>query len=335
VVLWELITGARLFKGPTEAAMLHATLRSPIPYPAAYRSDVPPAIEQVVLRALERDRSRRYGAALEMKEDLERWLDDQGRGFCASLAAFMGQAFASERDEQQNFVRELLAQQALTLTSSGTMARLSPPNMAGRTQATDLAELVQHRTQTNQLLLVLQRKNQVVTWTLAGLLALLVGILTGVAVVVLRPPAAAQKIEVQAHTPAPALPRVVPEVQAPLPPALAQNSLDPAPAARPFTGVARTPQPPPPLARISERAPPKASGADAKPAEPGFLTLDTSPWSVVSAGGHVLGTTPLVRVALPAGDVVLSLSNPDTGAHATYALRIEAGKTVSRRIGLE
>jgi serine/threonine-protein kinase len=185
VVFWELITGARLFKGPSEAAMLQATLKSPIPYPAAYRSDVPPLLEQVVQRALERDRSLRYGSALEMKDALERWLEAQGRGYTATLAAFMNDAFGPERDEQQSFVRDLLAQRSLSPTSSGTMARFAALGVPHRTQmhATELAELAQHRTQTNQLMLVLEQKSRLATWILVGLLALVFGLLLGVGVV--------------------------------------------------------------------------------------------------------------------------------------------------------
>ena len=108
--------------------------------------------------------------------------------------------------------------------------------------------------------------------------------------------------------------------------------------ARPARQVARTARPGPRSeggTANTEHSAPKPSAADARNAEPGYLTLDSSPWSVVSVNGRVLGTTPLVRVALPAGDVLLSLSNPDTGARASYSVRIESGKTVSRRLGLE
>jgi serine/threonine protein kinase len=354
VVFWELITGARLFKGPSEAAMLQATLKSPIPYPAAYRSDVPPLLEQVVQRALERDRSLRYGSALEMKDALERWLEAQGRGYTATLAAFMNDAFGPERDEQQSFVRDLLAQRSLSPTSSGTMARFAALGVPHRTQmhATELAELAQHRTQTNQLMLVLEQKSRLATWILLGLLALVFGLLLGVGVVVLRAPAGAERPASQVRRPAPIEPATPTAPPTPRPvvsePALAQGPelapIAPSPGAISVSparaDVARAPRREPARERSapagSERsAAPKPSTSSAKLAEPGFLTLDTSPWSVVSSGGRVLGSTPLVHAALPPGDVVLSLSNPDTGAHATYTVRIEAGKTVSRRIGLE
>jgi serine/threonine-protein kinase len=355
VVFWELLTGARLFKGPSEAAMLQATLEAPIPYPAAYRSDVPPALEQIVQRALERDREQRCGSTFEMKEALEQWLDSQGRGFTTALAVFMDQLFGAERDEQQSFIRDLLAQRSPT--SSGTMARvLPPPSLSGRTAAVDLAELAHQRTQTNQLMLVLERKNRLASWLLVGLLSVLVGIATGIGVVVLRPAPAKEKPAPVSALPAPALapravssaaPSAAPEAKPAAPEPLA-TSVAAAPraiaASAPQTfarGALRLPHPSATSTardtgtEFNENSAPRASTSAARPTEPGFLTLDTSPWSVVSVGGRVLGSTPLVRVALPPGDVVLSLSNPDTGARASYAVRIESGKAVSRRIGLE
>jgi serine/threonine-protein kinase len=70
-------------------------------------------------------------------------------------------------------------------------------------------------------------------------------------------------------------------------------------------------------------------------AETGQLNLDTTPWSVVSVGGRVLGQTPLVGVTLPAGTHTLVLSNPEQGLKTTYQVTISAGRVTARRIGLD
>ena len=67
----------------------------------------------------------------------------------------------------------------------------------------------------------------------------------------------------------------------------------------------------------------------------GFLTFDTYPWTKVTEGGHVLGTTPLVHVALSAGSHVLTLDNPEQGIHQTYEVTVKSGDTVSHRLGLK
>jgi serine/threonine-protein kinase len=68
---------------------------------------------------------------------------------------------------------------------------------------------------------------------------------------------------------------------------------------------------------------------------PGMLTLDTTPYSVVSEGGRVLGTTPLIRVPLPPGQHTLTLRNPEQNLSTTYTVTVRSGETVSRRLGLE
>jgi serine/threonine-protein kinase len=67
----------------------------------------------------------------------------------------------------------------------------------------------------------------------------------------------------------------------------------------------------------------------------GYLTLDTTPWSMVSLGGVALGQTPLVKIELPAGQHVLSLANPELGIASSVVVDVVAGVTMVRRIGLE
>ena len=67
----------------------------------------------------------------------------------------------------------------------------------------------------------------------------------------------------------------------------------------------------------------------------GYLTLDTTPWSMVSMSGTALGQTPLVKIELPAGQHVLELSNPELGIVSSVVVDVVAGLTMVRRIGLE
>ena len=71
VVLWEALTGERLFVGGTPSATLNAVLESPIPAPRSVRQDVPVDVDTVVMRALDRDPSRRFATAREMAVALE------------------------------------------------------------------------------------------------------------------------------------------------------------------------------------------------------------------------------------------------------------------------
>jgi serine/threonine-protein kinase len=71
VVLWEMITGRRLFRGDSEPETMRKVLHEPIHPPSTYRSDVPPELDAVVMHALARTRSERFRTASAIAEALE------------------------------------------------------------------------------------------------------------------------------------------------------------------------------------------------------------------------------------------------------------------------
>jgi serine/threonine-protein kinase len=73
VVLWETLTGQRLFREAKQshAAILRDVLRKPVPAPSTYRKQIPSALDSVVLRALARDPSDRFGSAREFAQALQ------------------------------------------------------------------------------------------------------------------------------------------------------------------------------------------------------------------------------------------------------------------------
>lgn len=74
IVLWEMLTGQRLFAAENEVLTMRAVLGLPIAPPSTKRPLVPPALDAIVARALERDRAKRYASAGDLAEDLERFL---------------------------------------------------------------------------------------------------------------------------------------------------------------------------------------------------------------------------------------------------------------------
>jgi serine/threonine-protein kinase len=142
-------------------------------------------------------------------------------------------------------------------------------------------------------------------------------------------------------------PGVQPVVERPPSNAARPEPRSPRPASQPRHP---TPAPEPPSDDdVEVRPEPRNPGAAASPAsesnqepapavadeEAGFLSLDTVPWSRVSFNGRVLGTTPLLRVRMPAGTHILSLHNPEANITTTYRVTIRAGETTARRLGLE
>ncbi|HEY1479945.1 MAG TPA: Stk1 family PASTA domain-containing Ser/Thr kinase [Gaiellales bacterium] len=72
IVLYEMLTGRVPFEGDSAVAIAMKHLgEEPVP-PSAYAPGTPPALEQVVLRALAKDAGDRYQTAEEMAADLDR-----------------------------------------------------------------------------------------------------------------------------------------------------------------------------------------------------------------------------------------------------------------------
>jgi serine/threonine protein kinase len=72
VVTWEALTGARLFSGEHEGALVTSILMHPIKAPSEVAPHLPAAFDAVVMRGLDRDPAKRYPTAREMALDLER-----------------------------------------------------------------------------------------------------------------------------------------------------------------------------------------------------------------------------------------------------------------------
>ncbi|WP_253899843.1 serine/threonine protein kinase [Corallococcus carmarthensis] len=70
VVLWELLTGGRLFQGDSEIAVLRAVQESTIVPPARLNPEIPPDLDAAICRALERDLSKRFQTAGELERAL-------------------------------------------------------------------------------------------------------------------------------------------------------------------------------------------------------------------------------------------------------------------------
>ncbi|HEV2457072.1 MAG TPA: serine/threonine-protein kinase, partial [Ktedonobacterales bacterium] len=70
VSMYEMMTGQRPFRGQTLTDMSRAILAGTPTLPSALEPSVTPEVERIILRALARDPTRRYGRARELCDDL-------------------------------------------------------------------------------------------------------------------------------------------------------------------------------------------------------------------------------------------------------------------------
>ncbi|MEO5726594.1 MAG: serine/threonine-protein kinase [Byssovorax sp.] len=109
VVLWEAVTGRRLWKGVPDLTILQRLLKGEIPTPRSVSPAVPEALEAIILKCLARDRDERYATALDLQADLDAHLDAQEeRGSARDLGKLISKQFDVDRIKIRGIIEEQL-----------------------------------------------------------------------------------------------------------------------------------------------------------------------------------------------------------------------------------
>ena len=128
IVLYELLTGERLFVGESDFSTLEKVRNVEILPPSTYNKRIPRELEPVVLRALSRDVDQRYQTAGEFGSDLQRFLITQEKVFGPSdLAAYMHTTFAEELAKEKVKAAELAAGSGRRSSTSAVRSSGSGP----------------------------------------------------------------------------------------------------------------------------------------------------------------------------------------------------------------
>ncbi|MEC7522103.1 MAG: PEGA domain-containing protein [Myxococcota bacterium] len=147
IMLFELTTGRRLFRGKNEMETLRKIVEEEYPQPRQLNPNLNPRLEEIILRSLEKDPERRYQTASEMQADLEDYIrSEQLKVSALSLGSWMQDLFADKLDQQKQMLAEgrqlaeVLAAQAAEEADSmehslpggsyGSFVRAKPPSKA-------------------------------------------------------------------------------------------------------------------------------------------------------------------------------------------------------------
>jgi serine/threonine-protein kinase len=94
IVMYELITAQRLFKGTTDFDTMQAVVEGDVPPPSSARRDVPPALDAIILRALAKDPNARYQTAEAFRAAVETFgVEHQLRTSNKALADYVVKLF--------------------------------------------------------------------------------------------------------------------------------------------------------------------------------------------------------------------------------------------------
>ncbi|HEX3760296.1 MAG TPA: serine/threonine-protein kinase [Kofleriaceae bacterium] len=101
IVLYELLTGERLFVGESDFDTLEKVRNVEILPPSTYNRRIPDELERIVLKALSKDAEERYPNAIDLHDELQAFVYTAGEFYSRKdLAAWMKKTFGKEIEDE-------------------------------------------------------------------------------------------------------------------------------------------------------------------------------------------------------------------------------------------
>ncbi len=97
VILYEMLTGEKLFVGESDFSTLEKVRNADVPSPRQFNNNIPAGLEKVVMKSLAREAADRYQWGSDLQEDLMRFLLAGDAIYSSKhLSAFLKDAFAED-----------------------------------------------------------------------------------------------------------------------------------------------------------------------------------------------------------------------------------------------
>jgi serine/threonine protein kinase len=134
VILWELACCRRLFVGENDLALAQRIASEDAPPPSSILPNFSPALEAIIMRALARDRERRYATAQELREELEEFARERRLGLSSvSLGRVMSELFAEPLAQQRAAIAAAVAGEPMAFPTLDASTTMTPPISAVET----------------------------------------------------------------------------------------------------------------------------------------------------------------------------------------------------------
>ena len=135
VILYEMLTGEKLFVGESDFSTLEKVRNADVPLPRQFNPNIPAGLEKVVLKALAREPEDRYQWASDLQEDLMKFLLAGDAIYSGKhLSSFMKEAFAEdmlrEAEKMERFAG--IEKPDQLETSGASAAPTAPPSRSIR-----------------------------------------------------------------------------------------------------------------------------------------------------------------------------------------------------------
>ncbi|HQP37425.1 MAG TPA: serine/threonine-protein kinase, partial [Polyangiaceae bacterium] len=122
IVLWELLAGRRLFLADSPAETIANILTGPVPPLRSIRQDVPPLLDNLVLKALSRDPQQRPATAEIFATSLEEAIDHR-LASSRMIGSWVGSLAGHVLESRTRYVREI---ESIGIAPSDTQAAAAP-----------------------------------------------------------------------------------------------------------------------------------------------------------------------------------------------------------------
>ena len=131
IVLWELLTGQRLFKADGEAETLFKVVAAEVPPIRNYEPGVPPEVEVVVRRALAANPDHRFMSTADFAEALEQAARTYNLvATVRTTAAFVNEMIGLDISQQREIVRAWLGRSELSKSGVARAPQQAQPTSA-------------------------------------------------------------------------------------------------------------------------------------------------------------------------------------------------------------
>lgn len=140
IVLYALTTGKHPFRKESEGATLFAiTAPEPVIPPRKFIPDYPQPLQDVLLKALEKDRDLRYASASELLRALDKALPPASRGSDEEVGAFVLGLFAEQRKQSQAVLADALERADKHQLSSKSGHKFTESTLTGQSGVSALS----------------------------------------------------------------------------------------------------------------------------------------------------------------------------------------------------